>query len=197
MSKLCKFLNGGLIYRTLTNFDSKRLSEYIAAGWVEVSEEDYEKLSTLQYYYSRPDSKVFPVVPVEPALAEVKEIKIAEMKAERDRREQLPIEYNGISYDYDLKSAFKLDKARTRIRVRQLENQPWIDANSGIQALTAEDIDQIDALAADRSNALHMQYAQLKVYIAGLEDVEAVKAVSFDMEIPLQAGDESATEQQT
>ena len=98
----------------------------------------------------------------EPALAEVKEIKIAEMKAERDRREQLPIEYNDISYDYDLKSAFKLDKARTRIRVRQLENQPWIDADSGIQALTAEDIDQIDALAADRSKCILQGLKMLK-----------------------------------
>ena len=123
------------------------------------------------------------LTPPEQTLAELKEAKIAELKAERDRREQLPIEYNGASYDYDLKSAFKLDKARTRIRVRQLDNQPWIDAESGIQALTETDIDQIDALAADRSNNLHMQYAALKVYVEGLQDKEAVEAVTFDTEI--------------
>ena len=117
-------------------------------------------------------------------LEAAKENKIAEMKAERDRREQLPIEYNGASYDYDLKSAFKLDKARTRIRVRELENQPWIDADSDIQTLTEADIDEIDALAADRSNSLHMQYALLKAYIAALTTLEAVKAVTFDMEVP-------------
>lgn len=125
------------------------------------------------------------LTPPEQTLDELKTAKIAEMKAERDRREQLPIEYNGASYDYDLKSAFKLDKARTRIRVRQLDNQPWIDAESSIQALTESDIDQIDALAADRSNNLHMQYAALKVYIAGLTDKAAVEAVTFDTEIDI------------
>lgn len=127
------------------------------------------------------------LTPPEQTLDDVKTAKVAEMKAERDRREQLPIEYNGASYDYDLKSAFKLDKARTRIRVRQLDNQPWIDAESGIQALTETDIDQIDALAADRSNNLHMQYAALKVYIEGLTDKEAVEAVTFDTEIDISA----------
>ena len=127
------------------------------------------------------------LTPPEQTLAELKEAKIADLKAERDRREQLPIEYNGASYDYDLKSAFKLDKARTRIRVRQLDNQPWIDAESGIQALTETDIDQIDALAADRSNNLHMQYAALKVYVEGLQDKEAVEAVTFDTEIDIAA----------
>lgn len=125
------------------------------------------------------------LTPPEQTLAELKEAKTAELKAERDRREQLPIEYNGASYDYDLKSAFKLDKARTRIRVRQLDNQPWIDAESGIQALTETDIDQIDALAADRSNNLHMQYAALKVYVESLTDKEAVEAVTFDTEIDI------------
>lgn len=127
------------------------------------------------------------LTPPEQTLDDVKTAKVAEMKAERDRREQLPIEYNGASYDYDLKSAFKLDKARTRIRVRQLDNQPWIDAESGIQALTETDIDQIDALAADRSNNLHMQYAALKVYIEGLTDKEAVGTVTFDTEIDIAA----------
>ena len=125
------------------------------------------------------------LTPPEQTLDELKTAKIAELKAERDRREQLPIEYNGASYDYDLKSAFKLDKARTRIRVRQLDNQPWIDAESSVQALTESDIDQIDALAADRSNDLHMQYAALKVYVEGLQDKEAVEAVTFDTEIDI------------
>lgn len=164
------------------------------SAWVET--EDYRKK---EYWlsgdkYGTPGREVKEIGPLpegatltppEQTLAEVKEAKIAELKAERDKREQLPIEYNGASYDYDLKSAFKLDKARTRIRVRQLDNQPWIDAESGIQALTETDIDQIDALAADRSNNLHMQYAALKIYVEGLTDKEAVEAVTFDTEIDI------------
>lgn len=165
-------------------------------GGVWVAVEDYRKK---EYWlpgdtYGTPGREVKEIGPLpegatltppEQTLEDVKTAKVAEMKAERDRREQLPIEYNGASYDYDLKSAFKLDKARTRIRVRQLDNQPWIDAESGIQALTETDIDQIDALAADRSNNLHMQYAALKVYIEGLTDKEAVEAVTFDTEIDI------------
>ncbi len=171
---------------------------YKCQGGTWVAVEDYRKK---EYWlpgdtYGTPGHEVKEIGPLpegatlnppEQTLEDVKSAKIAELKAERDRREQLPIEYNGASYDYDLKSAFKLDKARTRITVRELDNQPWIDADSEIQALTIADIDQIDALAADRSNNLHMQYAALKVYIAGLTDKEDVEAVTFDTKIDIAA----------
>ena len=64
-------------------------------------------------------------------------------------------------------------------------SQAWICADSTITTLTADDITEIKRLGKERSNNLHMQYAALKVYIAGLTDKAAVEAVNFDTEIDI------------
>ena len=122
------------------------------------------------------------LTPPEQTLAELKEAKIAELKAERDRREQSVITYNGKGFDYDLKSVAKLNEARDVLMVDG-GSQAWICADSSITTLTADDITEIKRLGKERSNDLHMRYAALKVYIEGLTDKEAVEAVTFDTEI--------------
>lgn len=122
------------------------------------------------------------LTPPEQTLAELKEAKIAELKAERDKREQGVITYNGEGFDYDLKSVAKLNEARDVLMVDG-GSQAWICADSSITTLTADDITEIKRLGKERSNDLHMRYAALKVYIEGLTDKEAVEAVTFDTEI--------------
>lgn len=124
------------------------------------------------------------LTPPEQTLAELKEAKIAELKAERDRREQGVITYNGKGFDYDLKSVAKLNEARDVLMVDG-GSQAWICADSSITTLTADDITEIKRLGKERSNNLHMQYAALKIYIEGLTDKEAVEAVTFDTEIDI------------
>ena len=126
------------------------------------------------------------LTPPEQTLAELKEAKIAELKAERDRREQGVITYNGKGFDYDLKSVAKLNEARDVLMVDG-GSQVWICADSSITTLTADDITKIKRLGKERSNDLHMQYAALKVYVEGLQDKEAVEAVTFDTEIDIAA----------
>lgn len=122
------------------------------------------------------------LTPPEQTLDELKTAKIAELKAERDRREQSVITYNGKGFDYDLKSVAKLNEARDVLMVDG-GSQAWICADSSITTLTADDITEIKRLGKERSNDLHMQYAALKVYIEGLQDKEAVEAVTFDTKI--------------
>lgn len=126
------------------------------------------------------------LTPPEQTLEDVKTAKVAEMKAERDKREQGVITYNGKGFDYDLKSVAKLNEARDVLLVDG-GSQAWICADSSITTLTADDIIEIKRLGKERSNDLHMQYAALKVYIAGLTDKEAVEAVTFDTEIDISA----------
>lgn len=175
---------GGKITDVIGFYDAADVNDWVKANYTLATKEIKQLADGSYKFADEVDAETEAASKAALELAAEKEAKIAELKAERDHREQLPIEYNGASYDYDLKSAFKLDKARTRIRVRQLENQSWIDADSDIQTLTESDIDEIDALAADRSNNLHMQYALLKAYIATLTSVEAVKAVTFETEVP-------------
>lgn len=126
------------------------------------------------------------LTPPEQTLAELKEAKKAALKAERDRREQGVITYNGKGFDYDLKSVAKLNEARDVLLVDG-GSQAWICADSSITTLTADDITEIKRLGKERSNDLHIQYAALKVYIAGLTDKAAVEAVTFDSEIDISA----------
>lgn len=122
------------------------------------------------------------LTPPEQTLDELKETKKAALKAERDKREQGVITYNGKGFDYDLKSVAKLNEARDVLMVDG-GSQAWICADSSITTLTADDITEIKRLGKERSNDLHMQYAALKVYVEGLQNKEAVKAVTFDTEI--------------
>ena len=124
------------------------------------------------------------LTPPEQTLEDVKTAKVAEMKAERDKREQGVITYNGKGFDYDLKSVAKLNEARDVLLVDG-GSQAWICADSTITTLTADDITEIKRLGKERSNDLHMQYAALKVYVESLTDKEAVEAVTFDTEIDI------------
>lgn len=173
----------GKITDVIGFYDEADVNDWVKANYIAATKEIIQKADGSYAFAEDVNADTEATAKAALELAAAKEAKIAELKEERDRREQMPVEYNGASYDYDLKSAFKLDKARTRITVRKLDNQPWIDADSEIQALTIADINEIDALAADRSNALHMQYAELKIYISALTTVEAVRAVTFDTEI--------------
>lgn len=126
------------------------------------------------------------LTPPEQTLAELKEAKKAALKAERDRREQGVLTYNGKGFDYDLKSVAKLNEAKDDLDANG-GTQPWICADSSVTVLTADDIAAIKHIGKERSNDLHMQYAALKVYVEGLQDKEAVEAVTFDTEIDIAA----------
>ena len=161
------------------------------SAWVEM--EDYRKQ---EYWlpgdkYGTPGREVKEIGPLPEGatltppvqtLEEVKTAKIAGLKAERDRREQSVITYNGKVFDYDIKSVAKLNEARDVLMVDG-GSQAWICADSSITTLTADDITEIKRLGKERSNDLHVQYAALKVYIEGLTDKEAVEAVTFDTQI--------------
>ena len=163
------------------------------SAWVET--EDYRKK---EYWlpgdtYGTPGREVKEIGPLpegatltppEQTLEEVKTSKIAALKAERDKREQGVITYNGKGFDYDLKSVAKLNEARDVLMVDG-GSQAWICADSSITTLTADDITEIKRLGKERSNNLHMQYAALKIYVEGLQDKKAVEAVSFDTEIDI------------
>ena len=123
-----------------------------------------------------------PVEP-EPTLEEVKEAKIAEMKAERDLREVQDIEYNGKTYDYDDKSRERLSRAQQYLEDNGLESILWTCADNTVSLLSIEDFKNINTISATRSSALHEQYNRLKIYINGLTSTDEVNAVTFDTDV--------------
>ena len=121
------------------------------------------------------------LTPPEQTIDEVKVIKKSVLKAERDQKEVLPIEYNGNSFDYD-------DKARDRINAAIIAldmagdeaTLQWTTADNTNATVTAQDLRNIIAAVAMRSNTLHEQYRVAKEAVNAAETKEEVEAVTLE-----------------
>lgn len=113
---------------------------------------------------------------VEPTFAEIVAAKLAELKATRDTLETEPIEYNGNNFDYD-------DKARDRINAAIIaldisgQNIGWTTADNTNVAVTAQDLRNIIANVAVRSNILHVKYRELKELVLACATAEEVAEI--------------------
>jgi len=114
-----------------------------------------------------------------PSLEELKQYKIQELKAERDRIQEEPIEYNGKFFDYNKESLQKLNEAKDCLENTD-DKQIWICADNSLTFLTYDDIMEIKRLGKERSNEVHIQYAKLKYIIEQLTTEEEVTAITFD-----------------
>ena len=111
-----------------------------------------------------------------PSLDELKQAKINELKTTRDTLETEPIEYNGSRYDYD-------DKARDRINAAIIaldisgQSIEWTTADNTNVAVTAQDLRNIIAAVAVRSNDLHVKYRNLKEQVLTCTTAEEVAEI--------------------
>lgn len=117
----------------------------------------------------------------EKTLDELKADKIAALKAERDQKEVLPIEYNGNSFDYDDKARDRINAAIIALDMAGKEaTLQWTTANNTNATVTAQDLRNIIASVAMRSNTLHEQYRAAKEAINAAETKEEVEAVNLE-----------------
>lgn len=123
-----------------------------------------------------------------PSLEDLKAEKVAEMKVERDRIQELPIEYSGKSFDYNKESLQKLNEAKDCLEGTE-DIQIWICADNSLTYLNYNDIMAIKRLGKERSNNVHIQYAKLKYLIEMAKTAEEVEAITFETDtstIPLE-----------
>ena len=119
--------------------------------------------------------------PPEQSLEELKTAKIASMKAERDTKEVEPIEYNGHLYDYDDKARDRINAAIIALDMAGKEaTLQWTTANNTNATVTAQDLRNIIAAVAMRSNTLHEQYRIAKEAVNAAETKEEVEAVTLE-----------------
>ena len=117
----------------------------------------------------------------EKTLDELKTDKIAALKAERDQKEVLPIEYKGNSFDYDDKARDRINAAIIALDMAGKEaTLQWTTANNTNATVTAQDLRNIIAAVAMRSNTLHEQYRAAKEAINAAETKEEVEAVTLE-----------------
>lgn len=123
----------------------------------------------------------------EPTLDELKAYKIAEMKAERNIREQQIIEYNGSTFDYDDLARERLLLGRQSLEDAGVEDAKlkWTCADNEITYLGVEDFKGINTVAATRSIMLHDTYNKLKVLINSCGTKEELEKVTFDTDVSM------------
>lgn len=113
---------------------------------------------------------------VAPTFEEIVAAKLSELKATRDTLETEPVEYNGNRYDYD-------DKARDRINAAIIaldisgQSIEWTTADNTNVAVTAQDLRNIIAAVALRSNDLHIKYRELKEQVLACTTAEEVAEI--------------------
>ena len=121
------------------------------------------------------------LTPPEQTIDEVKVIKKSVLKAERDQKEVLPIEYNGNSFDYDDKARDRINAAIIALDMAGKEaTLQWTTANNTNATVTAQDLRNIIAAVAMRSNTLHEQYRVAKEVVNAAETKEEVEAVTLE-----------------
>lgn len=121
------------------------------------------------------------LTPPEQTIDEVKVIKKSVLKAERDQKEVLPIEYNGNSFDYDDKARDRINAAIIALDMAGAEaTLEWTTADNTNATVTAQDLRNIIAAVAMRSNTLHEQYRVAKEAVNAAETKEEVEAVTLE-----------------
>ena len=114
----------------------------------------------------------------EPTLDELKIYKKAALKAERDQKEVLPIEYNGNLFDYDEKARDRINAAIIALDAQGAEASiDWTTADNNDVPVTAADLRAIIAAVAVRSNALHTQYREAKAKVEAAQSAAELEAI--------------------
>ena len=121
------------------------------------------------------------IPPYEPSLDEIKAQKTATLKAERDAKEVEPITYNGSRFDYDDKARDRINAAIIALNMAGAEaTLQWTTADNTNATVTAQDLRNIIAAVAMRSNTLHEQYRVAKEVVNAAETKEEVEAVTLE-----------------
>lgn len=117
-----------------------------------------------------------------PALHEVKDVKITELKVARDKAEVEPIEYKGYFFDYDEKARDRINAAIISLELQGANADiAWTTADNQDVSVTAGDLRAIVAAVAVRSNALHVAYRTAKAQVEAAGTVDEVRSVSLKL----------------
>lgn len=171
-------LYGKIIYIYETDLEKDQLATIFdpSTYWIDITGLDVEVGYILEYVEGGGLRFVPPPNDGPLSLEETKANKIALMKAKRDTSETEPIEYNGNRYDYD-------DKARDRINAAIValdisgQSIEWTTADNTNVAVTAQDLRNIIAAVALRSNILHVKYRELKEQVWACTTAEEVAEI--------------------
>lgn len=118
-----------------------------------------------------------------PTLEEIKDLKIAELKAERDAREVEPIIYQGYSFDYDDKARDRINAAIIALEVAGASaSLTWTTADNQDVKVTASDLRGVITQVALRSDKLHTAYRKAKERVGAATTKEELDTIELVIE---------------
>ena len=109
-----------------------------------------------------------------PTLEEKKALKLCELKAIRNYQEIQPL--NG--FDVDSDSLTRLQIAQKTLDGSE-QTLDWTMADNTVKSISGDDIAQVFADLAERSNNLHAKYRELKELVNAAETFEAVESIEW------------------
>ena len=185
-------LQGKTIYLLPANatFENPNLQDGFASVWNGTQWENIEDNRGKEYWldtdtFGTPaktmkDLGAFPANAVftapQKTLEQLKADKINELKTIRDTEEVKPIAYNGNLFDFDNKARDRINSAIIALSITG-QSIEWTTADNTNVAVTAQDLRNIIAAVALRSNDLHIKYRELKEQVLACSTVEEVAEV--------------------
>ena len=155
---LCEVNEKGIVIKITDNTIFSKLSEKVAYPWTKEGET-----------YSE-----------EPPLEYLKSQNLQVLKKKRDALEVEPIECNGNLYDYDEKARDRINAAIIALDVQgNGASIEWTTADNTNVIVTADDLREVIATVAVRSNALHVKYRELKEQVLACTTNEEVALIEW------------------
>ena len=109
-------------------------------------------------------------------IEQLKQDKINEFKNIRDTEEVKPIAYNGNLFDFDGKARDRINSAIIALDITG-QSIEWTTADNTNVVVTAQDLRNIIAAVALRSNDLHVKYRELKEQVLACSAAEEVAEI--------------------
>ena len=159
-------------------YSDEAIAQFLAQGYVLVGSDDFNKLigNADRPYSIAMDGTLYETPPYVPPLEEAQATKLSELKSTRDTLETEAIEYQGSHFDYD-------DKARDRINAAIIalditgQSIEWTTADNANVTVTVNDLRNIIAAVAVRSNELHVKYRNLKEAVLACTTADEVAEI--------------------
>ena len=180
MNRFAQILAGKVIYIYETEFSFAELSLIFSPTtvWVDVTNCECE----FGYIAEFRDGVGLVVVPPkdkkEHTLDDIRFLKVAELKNQRDALETMPIEYNGNLFDFDDKARDRINSAIIALDIAG-QGIEWTTADNTNVFVTADDLRGIVANVAMRSNELHIRYRNAKAKIEKAQTAEELEAIEL------------------
>ena len=111
-------------------------------------------------------------------LEQLKQDKILALKTIRDTEEVKPIEYNGNLFDFDEKARDRINSALIALSITG-QSIEWTTADNTNVTVTADDLRDVIAAVAMRSNELHVKYRQLKEQVEACTIKEQLEKIEW------------------